>query len=341
MKGVVFMRLLGELQLHAGVDFLPFILSELLAILTGGHADDFAEGAEEIGIIIEAALIGDIVEGGGTQHLLAGEHDPAIEHVIIDAAVGEADELMGKIGHADTEGAGEIFDADGLGVVIIYVGKNFLDDAAAEGRLALDGGGSAHSAAEEGHDIHHEGIILKTVIGVVFKGLISLVFADFANAGDKLLRILGSELIGADFTGGLGTKKLIKVDLAATQDPDDLRGEIEIGSLVIMHLGGAGETVHGEGRKDEDLVRLEEKEPVIHAHVFAAADVNVKLKIIMAVELRDLVDITDLIMRFIALMPLLTHWEKRRLGELRLPGSHENPPGLHCAEFAYIETRFI
>ena len=96
--------------------------------------------------------------------------------------------------------------------------------------------------------------------------------------------------------------------------------------------------MHTEGRKDEELIGLELEQPVSDAHVFAAADMQVKLKIVMAVELRDLVDITDLIMRFIALMPLLTHWEKRRLGELRLPGSHENPPGLHCAEFAYIET---
>jgi hypothetical protein len=179
------------------------------------------------------------------------------------------------------------------------------------------------------------------MISVIFKRLIFLVFTDFADPTYKLVSVLIGELIGADFTGRLGTEKLVEINLTTAQYPDDFRRKIQISPFVVMHFTGAGQTMHAEGREYEDLIRLQEKQPVIHPHIFTAADMNIKLKIIMAVELRDLVGFAHLIMCFIPLMTLLTHREKRRLRDICLPGSHDVPPALHCAEFAYIETRFI
>ena len=51
--------------------------------------------------------------------------------------------------------------------------------------------------------------------------------------------------------------------------------------------------MHTEGRKDEYLVGLKLEQPVVNAHVFPAAQMDIQLIIIMAVVLGYLKRVTD------------------------------------------------
>ena len=80
--------------------------------------------------------------------------------------------------------------------------------------------------------------------------------------------------------------------------------------------------MHTEGRQDEYLVGFEQEQLIVHAHKFTAPDMDIELKIIMAVELRDLKGFADLVVGLISLMALLPHGQERSLGHIRLTGSH-------------------
>ena len=71
--------------------------------------------------------------------------------------------------------------------------------------------------------------------------------------------------------------------------------------------------MHAEGRENKQLVGHELKQAVFNAHVFSAADMQVKLKIVMAVELRDFDGLVKIMMRLITLVAGLAHRQKRYL----------------------------
>ena len=75
-------------------------------VLAGRHAYDLCERTKKVGIIVEAALVGNIIQGGSSQDLLTGKDYPTVENVVVDAAVCKPGELMGQPGHADAEGTG-------------------------------------------------------------------------------------------------------------------------------------------------------------------------------------------------------------------------------------------
>ena len=180
--------------------------------------------------------------------------------------------------------------------------------------------------AEQVQDIHHQGIVLETVESIRVQGVFFLVFANPADPGNELFRILVTELVSADASGGMGTEELVQVNLSAAQDTKSVGCEIQVSPLIIVHFTGAGQTVHGKGRKNKDLVRLEQIKLVIHAHIFPTADMNIKLIIIVAVELRHLIGFTDLIMRLIALLFILIHGHEGRLACFSLYRFHDVPP---------------
>ena len=82
---------------------------ELRAILTGRNTGEFFEGTKEIGIVAEAAEIRNLSKGFLFKELFPGEHDTAVNDVVIDAVMDLMHELMGKGRDADTEHIGENF----------------------------------------------------------------------------------------------------------------------------------------------------------------------------------------------------------------------------------------
>ena len=102
-------------------------------------------------------------------------------------------------------------------------------------------------------------------------------------------------------------------DLAAAQDAEDFGGQVQVSALIIPHFMGAGKAVHGEGRKNKNLIRFQQEQLIVHAHKLPAAEMNVELKIIMAVKLGHLKGFTDLIVGFVSLLSLLSHGQERRL----------------------------
>ena len=303
-----------KLQLHMNVQFLLRILPELFPVLAGRYTDDAGEGTEKVRIVIEAALIGDVVQGGRAQHLLSREHDPAVEHVIVNAAVGETREFVGQPRNADAERPGQVFHADRLGVVVIDVGEYLLDDAAAED-LALNRILLAHGTADHVQQIDHQGIIAETLIRIT---LAVLVFPDPVDAGDDRFRVPVGELVGADIAGQVLAEKVLRINLAAAQRAQDFRRQIEVSAFVILHLFGAGKPVHTERRKDEQLIWIERIEAVINAHVFPTANMNKEFKIVVAVELSNFKGFIKIMVGFVTMISGLPHGKERSMRHFSL-----------------------
>ena len=229
---------------------------------------------------------------------------------------------MGQPGDADAKGPGQILDADRLGIVIVDIRQDLLQDAAAEG-FPLHRIRPAHGPAEEIQQIDHQRVIPKTVENIVFTGLILL---NLPDPGNETLGIRLAELPGADAPGSAGAEVLIEVNLLTAQDAHDFRREIQVCPLIVMHLIGAGQAVHTERQQDKHLVRLERKKLIVHAHKFPAVQVDIQLIIIMAVILGNLQTVTVLIVRLITLLSTL-HRGKRGLN---LIGLHKRASGIGC-----------
>ena len=225
------------------VHFLLPVLLQLFAVLAGRHAHNLAEGPEEVGIVVEPALVGNIVQGRGPQHLLPRQHHPAVQHIVVNASVGEADKFVGKPGYADAETPRQVFDTDRLCVVVVNIGQDLLDDAVAEG-FAFHRTGMPHGPAEKVQDIHHQGVILEAVERVVFEACIPLVFTDPVDPRDILFRVLVVQLVRAHAPGRMGAEKLVQVDLSAAQHAQYLRGKVQVCPVVVVHHAGAGKPVH-------------------------------------------------------------------------------------------------
>ena len=63
--------------------------------------------------------------------------------------------------------------------------------------------------------------------------------------------------------------------------------------------------MHTEGRQDKDLIRFERIQLVIHAHIFTAVKVDIKLVVIMTVILGYLHMFVKTVTRFVSLSSLL------------------------------------
>ena len=81
--------------------------ADLGTILTGGNPGEFFEGTKEIGIVAEAAEIRNLGKRFLFKELFPGEHDTAVNDVVIDAVMDIMHELMGKGRDADAEHIGE------------------------------------------------------------------------------------------------------------------------------------------------------------------------------------------------------------------------------------------
>ena len=88
--------------------------------------------------------------------------------------------------------------------------------------------------------------------------------------------------------------------------------------------------MHAERRKDIDLIGLEQVELVVHAHVLAAAQVDVELIIVMAVILGHFHLLIKTVTGFIPLTAL-SHWLEWRLNLIVF---QRNTPRFGCAAFA-------
>ena len=245
--------------------------------------------------------------------MLPGQHHPAVEHIVVNAAVGKPGELMREIRHTDSERTGKVFHADWLRVVVIDIIQNLLDNAAAEG-LTLHRVSLAHRPADQIHQADHEGVVTITLKWIAFMGL---VVPDPVNAGDKGFCVLIAELPGTGAAGML-PEKVLRIDLPTAQPAHDFRREIQIGALIVFHLAGAGEPVHTERRQYEQLIGEKGIQTVFHPHELSAAQVNIKLKVVMTVELRDLKSFIQIVVRFVTLVSRLIHGEKRCLRFIRL-----------------------
>ena len=83
---------------------------DLGAILTGGNTGEFFEGTKEIGIVAEAAEIRNLGKGFLFKELFPGEHDTAVNDVVIDAVMDIMHKLMGKSRDADAETLGKLLE---------------------------------------------------------------------------------------------------------------------------------------------------------------------------------------------------------------------------------------
>ena len=109
--------------------------ADLGTILTGGNAGEFFEGTKEVGIVTEAAEIGDLAEGQGLKELLLGQDDTAVKDIVIDAVMDIAHELMGQGRDADAETIRHAFQGKRLRIVFIYIDKHLMHH-----RICRDGG---------------------------------------------------------------------------------------------------------------------------------------------------------------------------------------------------------
>ena len=83
---------------------------DLGAILTGGNTGEFFEGTKEIGIVAEAAEIRNLCKSFVFKELFPGEHDTAVNDVVIDAVMDIMHKIMGKGRDADAETLGKLLE---------------------------------------------------------------------------------------------------------------------------------------------------------------------------------------------------------------------------------------
>lgn len=252
---------------------------QLFAVLIGGNAHQPMEHAQEIGIIIKAALIGNGIEGGiGADHFL-GQHHPAIENIIIDAAVCVFHKFVGKIGSTDVKLLCKIRYFNGLGIIAVDIRQHFLHDA-----IGNDGAGEGFGMIDDGtdpaDDALHQGIALEAIHGT--GGLLHLLKG--ADEMEAFLCFFPGELEAVKAPGGIGTEKLIQINLAAAQHIQRFQGKVQIGPFIAFQFPCAGKAVHAKGRNDKKLIGFQQIHIVIQAKILAAVDVNINLVKIMAMK---------------------------------------------------------
>ena len=98
----------------------------------------------------------------------------------------------------------------------------------------------------------------------------------------------------------MGTEKGHQVQLSAAQLLHNFRRQIQVGAFIVMHFTGAVEAMHKKRRKNEQLVRFQGVELIVHTHVLSAVTMNIKLEIVMTVILCDGHTPVNDKMRFIA-----------------------------------------
>ena len=100
---------------------------DLPAEFTGGNAGCLAEYPQEIGVVPETAFDGDFLQGDIRVDHLAGEFNPAVQDIIVDAPAGNPGEFMAEIADADAKAPGQVISLDGLVVIRVNIGGDFPD----------------------------------------------------------------------------------------------------------------------------------------------------------------------------------------------------------------------
>ena len=300
-------------------------IPELVPVGPGRHPDNMAEGTQKIGIIVEAALEGNGVQAFLSQHPLTGKHDPAVDHVFINAAVRKAGKLVGKIGGADVEHPGETGNVDGLRVMGVDIQQHILNQAVGQ-TLAFHGRRLPHGIADQLKRLHHPGAVPETA--ELIRGHPALLL-DLPETGDEPAGGLAAQLIGIAAGGGVGTEVGDQIDLAAAETLKHFRGNVQEGPIVVLHFLPAVQPVHEEGRKNKNLIRAQGVQMIVHAHELAAVQMQVEFKIVVAVVLGDLHVLAVQTVGFIPLRAFLHGFKGR-----------ETAVFLHMDSFGFQSGRF-
>lgn len=152
-------------------------LMELFAKIAGRFARNFRERPQKIGIIAETALERDTVQAFIAQHLLARQHNPAVQDVVIYAAVGEARKLMRQVGRTDIEKLRQVIDVQLFRIVVVDMGQHILDNAVHDRFTFRRRGGTEH-VADHRKRLDHEGIILKAAYRILRQAFLFLQLTD-------------------------------------------------------------------------------------------------------------------------------------------------------------------
>lgn len=267
-----FSDLVSPAAVHARLD--------LLAVFLGGDAGDLLEGAQEVGVVPEAAEEGDVAEGEGLEQLLLGQHDPAVEDVVVQAVMGIAHEVVGQGRYADAALGGQGRQGQGLGEVLVHVHQHVVHPRAS-GCGRLPRGGVFHRLqhdAEEGQYIRQ---VREAVIGRAGAAVVHQLPEEIA----ALLRFFLPQRIHP----AVGPVRRIpqqggQVHQAAADPVQEFRRAIQVRPLILRHAVLPQEAVHPERGDDHQLVRLHPVHGIVHAEMPRAADVQVDLIEIMAVE---------------------------------------------------------
>ena len=99
---------------------------ELGAIITGGNTGEFFEGTKEIGIVAEAAEISNFAQGNVLKEFFPGEHDTAVNDVVIDAVMDIMHEFVRKGRDTDTEKLGESIKGQRLCKMLIDINQHLM-----------------------------------------------------------------------------------------------------------------------------------------------------------------------------------------------------------------------
>jgi len=193
--------------------------ADLGTILTGRNPGEFFEGTKEVGIVAEAAEIGDLTEGQGLKELLLGEDDTAVKDIVIDAVMDIAHELMGQGGDADAEGFGKAFQGQGLHIVLVDIDKNLVHH-----RVRRDGGKLGRGTAQGVQDDAEQGKDIGEIPETVHRSIILTVFHDGGHVVHAFVRNLAFQGIDEAALALCALREeLDQVDLAASDGSQEIR----------------------------------------------------------------------------------------------------------------------
>ena len=192
--------------------------ADLGTILTGRNAGEFFEGTQEVGIVAEAAEIGDLAEGQGLKELLLGQDDAAVKDIVINAVMDIAHELMGQSRDADAEGFGKTFQSQGLHIVLIDIDKDLMHH-----RVRRDGGKLGRGTAQGIQDDAEQGKDIGEIPETVHRSIILTVFHDGGHVVHAFIGNLTFQGIdeAALALCALG-EELDQVDLAAAYSSQEI-----------------------------------------------------------------------------------------------------------------------
>ena len=254
--------------------------ADLGTILTGRNAGEFFEGTQEIGIVAEAAEIGDLAEGQGLKELLLGQDDTAVKDIVIDAVMDIAHELMGQGGDADAEGFGKAFQGQRLHIVLIDIDKDLMHH-----RVRRDSGKLGRGTAQGIQDDAEQGKDIGEIPETVHRSIILTVFHDGGHVVHAFIRNLAFQGIDeAALTLCALGEELDQVNLAAADSGQEIRGAIEVSPFIAGQGLLTHEAVHVERRDDDELIRLEHIDFVVYAKLAGTADMEIDLIKVMTVE---------------------------------------------------------